>query len=167
MPIRSPRRLYLTNIVRHDNDDDKTLIDKTLGIALVETTRPVIVRMKEGIGDFLGFVPLAWNDPIFDGVFGGIGLNQGAKYRRVLGGFKDASYQCIAETDFSITETFKDTDNLTTSIVSTFKTFNIGFPKGHSVNEVVSWLATSTNFDQIAAIRSPSGYRHDLYTPIP
>jgi predicted RNA-binding protein with TRAM domain len=148
-----------------DLDDDPEVIDKLPGSTLPQTTKPVIVRMKEGIGDFLGFTPLAWNDPIFDGVFGGNGLNQGAKYRKVLGGYKDASYQCIAETDFTITETFKDGDGLTTSVQSSFKTFNIGFPKGHSVNEVISWLATSVNFGQIAAIRGPSGYRQDLYTP--
>lgn len=165
MPVRSPRRLYRTNLITVDQDDIPDVIDKLPGDATPQTRRPIIIKMKEGIGDFLGFTPLAWNNPIFSGVFAGNGLNQGASYRKLLGGYRDASYTLIAETQFTITEKFIDNSGTFTTLESQFNTVSIGFPKGHSVNEVIRWLGTSTAFGQIAAIRTPAGHRIDLYTP--
>jgi hypothetical protein len=165
MPVRSPRRFYLINNVTVDLDDDPDVIDKLPGDTLPQTTRPIIAKIKQGIGDFLGLEPLAWNDPIFTGTFGGEGLNQGATYRRVLGGFRDASYTLIAETQFNIEETFFDPNGIIVTESNLFRTVSIGFPKGHSVSEIIAWLATSDNFDQIAALRTPAGRRIDLFSP--
>jgi hypothetical protein len=165
MPVRSPRRLYKINLITVDQDDIPDVIDKLPGDATPQTTRPVIIKMKEGIGNLLGFTPLAWNDPIFDGVFIGQGLNQGAKYRKVLGGFRDASYTLIAETQFTVQEKFINSSGSFTTLNTKFNTVSIGMPKGHSVNEVIKWLGTSSAFAQIAAIRTPAGRRIDLYTP--
>lgn len=169
MPIRSPRRFYKVDLIKRDNDDDPDVIDKLPGDTLPQTTTSIVVKMKEGIGDYFGLTPAAWNDPIFSGIFGGNGLNTGAKYRRNVGGFRDASYTLIADGLFSIEEKYYE-DNLLgkpTLITETkdFKTMSIGFPIGHSVNEVIAWLATLDNFDTILALRTPAGKRHDLYSP--
>jgi hypothetical protein len=166
MPVRSPRRLYRTNLITVDQDDIPDVIDKLPGDTTPQTTRPIIIKMKEGIGDLLGFKPLAWNDPIFDGIFKGTGLNKGAKYRKLLGGYRDASYTLIAETQFTVKEKFINSSGSFTTLNTKFNTVSIGFPKGHSVNEVIKWLGTSTAFDQIAALRTPAGHRIDLYTPV-
>lgn len=170
MPVRSPRRFYKVDLIKADQDDDPDVIDKLPGDTLPQTTRSIIVKMKEGIGKYLGLIPAAYNDPIFDGIFAGDGLNQGAKYRKNIGGYRDASYTLISETLFSIEEKFYDKALLTGDTVletrtTNFKTVSIGFPKGHSVNEVITWLATLENFDNILAVRTPSGKRHDLFLP--
>ena len=53
MPIRSPRRLYLVNEITVDLDDDPAVIDKSPSDTTPQTNRPIIVKMKEAIGDFL------------------------------------------------------------------------------------------------------------------
>ena len=167
MPIRSPRRLYLINEIEVDVDDDPDNIDKAPGDTLPQTTRPIIAKIKEAIGDYLGLEPLAYNDPIFTGVFGGNGLNTGATYRKVIGGFHDASYTLVAETNFSIVERFYNTEGEYTTETNNFKTMSIGFPKGHSVTEVIAWLETTTKLSDIRSIITPAGHKVDLFVPAP
>lgn len=169
MPVRSPRRFYKINLITKDNDDLPDVIDKLPGDTTPQTRTAIVVKMKEGIGDYFGLKPVPWNDPIFDGVFKGDGLNKGAKFRKNIGGYKDASYTLISETLFNIQEKYYDKDLLGKDVLETpktdFKTISIGFPVGHSVNEVITWLATLDNFDNILAVRTPAGKRHDLYNP--
>jgi hypothetical protein len=171
MPIRSPRRFYKVNVslIKRDNDDAPDVVDKLPGDTTPQTTRAIVVKMKEGIGDYFGLTPAAWDDPIFNGVFKGNGLNKGANFRRNIGGYKDAAYTLIANELFSIKEKYYDKDLLGKPVLETpttkFKTITIGFPVGHSVNEVIKWLATLDNFDTVLALRTPAGKRHDLYKP--
>lgn len=158
MPVRSPRKLYLISQITVNLDDDSDATDPPGG-----TVRPVIAKIKEGIGDFLGLTALAWNDPIFTGTFGGSGLNQGAAFRRNLGGFRVASYTLISSSFFTIGERYYNEETgLLVVANKQFKSVSIGFPKGHSVNEIISWLAQTANFNQIAAIRTPAGRRIDI-----
>lgn len=159
MPIRSPRRLYQIPSITVNLDDDPNATDTPGG-----TVRPIVVKMKESVGDYFGLTPLNWDDVILSGVFGGSGLNQGANYRKTLGGFKDASYTLISETFFSITEKYYEGTVIQTP-TTLFKTITIGFPKGHSVYEVINWLGGLQNFSNVMAIRTPNGQRHDLFNP--
>jgi hypothetical protein len=164
MPIRSPRRFYKIDLIKRDVDDIPDVIDKLPGDTTPQTTKSIVVKMKEGIGDYFNLVPAAWNDPIFDGVFLGGGLNAGASFRKNVGGFKAGSYTLISETLFSIQEKYYE-GNVIQTPTTLFKTISIGFPTGHSVHEVINWLATLTNFNNVAAIRTPAGQRHDLFSP--
>lgn len=164
MPVRSPRRFYKINLIKRDNNDDPDVIDKLPGDTTPQTTTAIVVKMKEGIGQYFGLTPAAWNDPIFNGVFQGNGLNKGAEFRKNIGGYKNASYTLISETYFQIKEKYYEGELIVTP-TTRFKTVSIGFPVGHSVNEVVKWLATLQNFDNILALRTPAGKRHDLFTP--
>lgn len=167
MPIRSPRRLYLINEITVDVDDDPNVIDKSPGDTTTQTTKPIIAKIKESIGNYLGIEPLAYNDPIFTGVFGGEGLNKNATYRRVLGGFRDASYTLVAETNFEIVEQFYNNQGEYTTETNNFKTMSIGFPKGHSVTEVIAWLETTDRLSDIRSIITPAGHKVDLFVPAP
>jgi hypothetical protein len=159
MPVRGRRRLYLINTITVNVDDNPNATDGPGG-----TIRPIVVKMKKAVGDYFGLEPLLFNDPIFSGTFGGEGLNQGAEYRRRLGGFKDAAYKLIAETSFDLTEQIFAPDGSSTNENRSYRTLSIGFPKGHSVTEVIDWLASLTNFDQINSVVSPAGYKTDLYS---
>lgn len=164
MPIRSPRRLYEITEMQVNLDDDPDNVD----IAPLETVgglqRNVFVKMKEGIGDYLGMIPVPYNDPRLTGVFAGNGLNLGATYRRRLGGFRVASYTLIAKTTFVISERYFDSVQNTVVIANKeFKTMSIGFPKGHSVSEFIDFIVNRDNVDKIQAIRSPNGALTDLY----
>lgn len=164
MPIRSPRRLYLISKMTRDVDDDPNVIDKLPGGSTTETTRPVIAKIKESIGDWLGFSPLAYDDPLFTATFGGSGLNQGAVYRKRFGGFKDASYILVAKTNFLIKEKFYDDSGVYQEETNSFKTMSIGFPKGHSVTEVINWLELSEKLNNIRRVITPAGVSVDLFT---
>jgi hypothetical protein len=159
MPVRGRRRLYLIDAITANLDDNPGATDTPGG-----TTRPIIIRMKKAVGDYFGLEPLLFNDPLFTGTFGGEGLNQGATFRRRLGGFKDAVYKLIAETSFDLTEQIFEADGSSTTENRSYRTLSIGFPKGHSVTEVIDWLASLNNFDQINSIVSPAGYKTDLYS---
>jgi hypothetical protein len=169
MPIRSPRRLYLINLIQVNNDDDPDVIDRLPGSALVETKRSIVVKMKQGIGEYLGLTPMNWNDPQLRGVFQGIGLNQGQSYARRVGGFKTLSYTLIPEELFEIEERFYDNNLLGNPVLETrtsnFKSMTIGFPKGPTVDSIRTWLSTCENFDNIKGFRSPNGAYTDLYSP--
>ena len=160
-PIRSPRRLYEIEEITVNFDDVPDAIDPPGG-----TVRNIFVKMKEAIGEYLGLEPIGYNDPRLIGTFGGNGLNTGSLYRRNIGGFRVASYTLIAESKFSLTEKFFNKSNdVYTEEVNQFKTMSIGFPKGHTVHEVVTWLGGLNNFSQIRALRTPAGRTVDLYDP--
>lgn len=159
MPVRSPRRLYLLDEITVNLDDDPNAVDSPGG-----TTRPIIAKIKEGIGDYLGLTALEYNDPIFTGVFGGNGSNAGSSFRRNLGGFKVASYKLIAESFFTINEEYYNDDNEFIATTSNFKSISIGMPKGHSVTEVIAWLQTTTRMSEIQSLVTPAGHKVDLFT---
>jgi hypothetical protein len=163
MPIRSPRRFYKIDLIKRDNDDIPDVIDKLPDDTTPQTTTSIIVKMKQGIGDYFGLTPANFDDPIFDGVFGGSGLNKGAFFRKNIGGFKGGSYTLISETLFSIQEKYYE-GNVIQTPTTLFKTISIGFPTGHSVHEVIKWLSTLTNFKNVAALRTPAGQKHDLFS---
>ncbi|MGL5936664.1 MAG: hypothetical protein ACRCZI_13705 [Cetobacterium sp.] len=153
--------MYLFSTITVNLDDDDDAIDPATG----GTTRPIIVRMKQAIGDYFELTPLAFNDPLFTGVFGGNGTNTGAEFRRRLGGFKDAAYTLIAESTFDLTERVRQADGSVSNENRSYRSMTIGFPKGHSVTEVIDWLASTSRIDEIQALISPDGYRTDMFTP--
>lgn len=164
MPIKSPRRIYRITQIK-TNLDDVVGIDPAPSKTVDGTTRDIYVKMKEGIGNYLGLTPLAYTDPIFTGVFQGDGLNKGATFRRNIGGFRQGSYTLIAKNTFTIGETIPNNAGGVSIVSKNFRTITIGFPKGHSVNEIIKWLATTTKLPEIRAIRSPSGHQTDIFVP--
>lgn len=161
MPIRSPRRLYEIEEIVKNLDDVPDAVDPPNG-----TVSSIFIKMKEAIGEYLGLEPIAYGDPRMVGEFGGEGLNKGSLYRRNLGGFRVASYTLIAKTFFVVNEQYYDSVNKNlVQAQGKFRTMSIGFPKGHSVHEVVTFLGGANNFSNIAALRTPAGRRIDLYDP--
>ena len=166
MPIRSPRVLVEIETIKTNLDDNPDAIDTAPDQTVDGLVRSIFVKMKKGIANYLGFEPMAWNDPRLLGVFGGHGLNAGAEYQRQLGGFRVASYKLIAKSVFQIEEEYYDEDlKIYTVITNPFRTMNIGLPKGHSVHEFITTLSGSNNFDEIAAIVTPAGRKIDIYEP--
>lgn len=161
-PIRSPRKIYrVTGITA--NVDNAPGIDNLPGGTDVDTTKPIFVKMKKSVGDWLGLTPLASNDPIFTGTFKGEGLNKGTTFRRKIGGFKSGSYTLIASTVFTVNEIVVNPDTgAVTTPTKKVKTISIGFPAGHSVSEVIAFISSTTRAGEITAIRGPSGARTDL-----
>lgn len=147
MPIRSPRQLYRLNTIK-------------VGEAANGTGgSPIIVKMKESIGDWLGMQPLAYNDSALTGTFGTGGTNAGYKYRRRLGGFRHGSYTLVAKTTFRINELIRQDDGTYDVDDKNFRTISIGFPAGHSVHEFITWLATTNRINEVSAIITPRGAR--------
>ena len=166
MPIRSPRVLVEIETITTNLDDNPDAIDTAPDQTVDGTVRNIFVKMKKGIAEYLGFEPVPWNDPRLTGVFGGHGLNQGAEYRRNLGGFRVASYKLISKTVFQIEEEYYDRDTeVYTTTTNPFRTMSIGLPTGHSVHEFITTIAGSNNFDEIAAIVTPAGRKIDIYEP--
>ncbi|MEL6494096.1 MAG: hypothetical protein AAFQ41_03105 [Cyanobacteria bacterium J06623_7] len=166
MPIRSPRILVEIETITRNLDDDPTVIDEAPGQTENGLKTNLFVKMKKGIAEYLGFEPMAWNDPRLLGVFGGHGTNLGAQYTRRLGGFRVASYTLISKSVFNIREEFYDADTgLFVDQTSPFRTMSIGLPTGHSVHEFITTLSGANNFEQIAAIRTPAGRKIDIYEP--
>lgn len=163
MPVRGKRRLYLIGDIEVNLDDNPDAIDTAPDQTVNGTTRPIIAKIKEPIGDYFGLTPLDYDNPIFTGIFEGEGLNRGSSFRRRLGGFRDASYTLIAEDNFQISERVDDGSGAITIVESLFKSVSIGLPKGHSVVEVLDWIGSFDNFDNIRALRTPKGHEIDLY----
>lgn len=165
MPIRSPRRLYLLEgIVQRNLDDNPEAIDTAPGQTVEGTVEDVVIKMKQAIGDYFGLEPIASNDPIMTGTFGGHGLNQGAQYYRNIGGFRVASYTLVAKSQFELQEEYYDPDTkLYLNVTSKFRTMSIGFPKGHSVHEIMFWLNSLTNNTEISHVITPAGKKHGYY----
>lgn len=156
-PIRSPRKIYKIVLIQENVDDLSTGIDNLPSGNETDTTRAVFVKMKKAVGDWLGLTPVASDDPAFTGVFGPGGLNAGATYRKRLGGFRHGSYTLIAETVFTVSEIIiSDTGDVSTPSKK-LKSISIGFPKGHSVTEVLAFIKTTSRASEISAIRGPSG----------
>lgn len=161
-PIRSPRKIYrVTGMTSNVNNAPG--IDNLPGGTDVDTTKPLYVKMKKSVGDWLGLTPIASNDPIFTGTFAGEGLNKGTTYRKKIGGFKSGSYTLIAATIFTVNEVVVNSETgAITTPQKKVKTISIGFPTGHSVNEFIAWISSTTRASEITAIRGPSGARTDL-----
>jgi hypothetical protein len=167
-PVRSPRALYKVDLITRHLDDNKDAIDTAPAQTVQGTKLAIVVKMKEAIGNFLGLTPVAWNDPIFTGTFPNAGgnppaggaqtgtTNSGSRYRKNLGGFREASYTLIAKTKFVIPEIVLG-ENGYSVVNSEYVSVSIGFPKGHSVTEVLNFLFTTSVFNQIRAIRTPEG----------
>lgn len=161
-PIRSPRKIYrVTGMTSNVNNAPG--IDNLPGGTDVDTTKPLYVKMKKSVGDWLGLTPIASNDPIFTGIFAGEGLNKGTTYRKKIGGFKSGSYTLIAATIFTVNEIVVNSETgAVTTPTKKVRTISIGFPTGHSVNEFIAWISSTTRASEITAIRAPSGARTDL-----
>jgi hypothetical protein len=158
MPVRSPRQIYKITSIQY-NVDEAPGTDAAPAQTEAGQKRPIYVLMKESIGDYLGLTPLAWNAAELTGTFAGSGLNQGAKYRKRVGGYRDGSYTLVAKTTFTIKEIVKGDNGSYTTRDKNFKSISIGFPKGHSVHEVLDFLATTTKFAQVRAVITPQGRR--------
>lgn len=128
-----------------------------------ETTTevPIIVKMKRGIATYLNLEEIPLDDPLFLGTFAS-GVNEGKKFIKRIGGFRFASYTFIAKSKFSITEQYFDDSNEFVEENNDFKSFSIGFPKGHTVNEMFDWIKTWSNINQVRRIRTPSGISYPV-----
>lgn len=163
MPIRSPRALYEIAAIGQNLDDNPDAIDE----APIETEGGTVIEIyaliKKAIGDYFGLVPLPWNDPRLTGIFNEGGTNAGARYRRRIGGYRVASYTFVAKSQFLISEEYysKDTGEYILE-TNPFKSMSIGLPKGHSVNEVLTWVLQWENIDNIAGMITPAGRRIDM-----
>jgi hypothetical protein len=165
MPVRSPRFVYKITTITANVDDNVAAIDPTTG----GTTKPIYVKLKKAIGDWMGLTPLPYNSPDWTGTFaaGQTGaLNTGKTYRKRLGGFRYQSFALVATTQFTIPEIVKDTNTGVYSTVnSKFKEISIGFPVGVSVSEFITWLGTTGIASQVALVRTPSGVSHPISLP--
>lgn len=145
MPIRGSRKLYKIPAIQ-------------VGESAAGTGgRPIVVKIKEPIADFLGLTPMAWNDPELVGTFGGSGSNVGYKYIKRVGGFRYNSFTVVANTQFQIAELVRGTNGTYTAVNKNFKSFSIGFPKGVSVHEFVAWLGGNSILNEVSHIITPSG----------
>lgn len=150
--VRSPRRLYLI---------DEITIKNSAGTG----TRPCVAKLKQAVAEFLGMTALEYNDAIFDGVFAGDGTNVGAKFRKKIGGFRDAAYTLIAVENFEIEEIVYNKDTKTiTRPTTNFRSLTIGLPIGHTVNEVVDWIGTTSAIDEIGYLVTPAGHKIAINT---
>lgn len=165
-PIRSPRAKYKIELIKVHLDDDSDAIDLAPTDTVNGTKRDIVVLMKEAIGDFLGLTAMAWNDPLNFGIFRtnpnqAGATNAGAAFTRRVGGFKQGSYTFEAKERYTISEIVKNDNGFTRSNAN-FRTFTIGFPRGHSLNEIARWFATTQGFNQTRAIITPNGARFPL-----
>ena len=166
-PIRGSRKVYKIDLIKTNVDDDPAIIDNLPAGTEVSTTRSIFVKIKLPIAEWLGLTPLAYDDPLFTGTFVGNGLNNGAKFRKRIGGFREASYTLIADTFFQVNEQVVDLETGTvTRPLKNLKTMTIGFPRGHSVTEVIAFIASTGKLGEVRAIRSPSGIATDVSTVI-
>lgn len=157
-PIRSSRAVYKIEYILANKDDTVGIIDRTPAATAPETTKIIYVKMKVAIAEWLGLKPLAYDAPEFTGTFQGNGLNKGLQFRRRIGGFRQASYTLIAETFFEVNEQVVNLETgQVTRPLKRLKTMSIGFPKGHSVTEIVNFLASTGKLADIKGVRSPSG----------
>ena len=164
MPIRSPRRVYKIEQIRVNLDDDPDNIDSAPDQTILGQSVFIYAKIKEGIGNWLGLTPLDYDAEEYRGVFGGNGLNAGSLYRRRIGGFRVASYRLVAKTTFNIEERYYEGDSKTPTVAfKQFKTMSIGFPKGHSVWEVVNFLGTTGRIKDILRVIPPAGHAVDLF----
>lgn len=165
-PIRSPRAKYKIELIKVNLDDNDDAIDTAPTQTVAGTRRDIVVLMKESIGDYLGLTPMPWNDPLNFGIFKSPpdqagATNAGAAYLRRVGGFRQGSYKFVAKERYTISEIVAN-DNGFTRTNANFRTFSIGFPRGHSMNEIVRWFATTSAFNATRAIISPNGARFAL-----
>jgi hypothetical protein len=122
--------------------------------------------MKRGVAEFFGLTPMLVTDPAFNGVFPNVNgnLNALAKYRKHVGGRGDASYTFVSAGSLDIKEYFYNAENVQDTEIRTVKSFSQGFPRGHSMNEIIAWLATlePATRDKLRSIISPAGTKTDL-----
>lgn len=167
MPVRSPRYVYQVNIsVNQDDDPDAIDSPDDAGDGDNVSSRNIFVKMKKSIGDWLGLTPLAYDDPIWTGIFNENqtgATNKGYSYRRRLGGFRVGSYTLIAETKFEIPELVRQDDGSYETVTTDFKSISIGFPVGHTVHEFITWLGTTERISEVAIIRTPAGNGIAIY----
>jgi hypothetical protein len=129
-------------------------------------TTPILVKMKRGVAEFFGETIITTNDAMFTGVFPTINdnLNSGATFRKHLGGRGDASYIFVSAGTLDIKEYYFNDANALVNTTRTLKSFSQGFPRGHSVSELVTWLASkpASVHEKIRAIISPTGKKTDI-----
>lgn len=162
MPIRSPRQVYKIEAITVNIDEDQEGPDVGPAGTVSGQKRPIVAKIKESIAEYLGLSPIEFDDPIWTGTFQAGGYNVGAKFRKNLGGFREASYTLVAHNSFSIKERIKQENGSYSIRTKEFKTISIGFPRGHTVTEIVAWLKTLNNFSKVAAVVTPQGRRVPL-----
>ncbi len=145
MPVRGSRKLYKIPEIQ---------VGETAGGT---GGRPVVVKMKEPIADFLNLTPMAYNDPELIGTFGGSGSNAGYKYIKRVGGFRYNSFKIVANTQFLISEIVKRADGTYGVESNNFRSISIGFPRGVSVREFVYWLGSTGIAGEVSHVVTPSG----------
>jgi len=120
------------------------------------TEEPIVAKIKKSHADLFGLTPIAADDAIWTGTFGGSGSNAGKTYLRKLGGFRERPFTFVAKDKFSLTVNAASGEGTTTE---EFKSITIGLPKGATALEVKNWLDTLAVRTQVAAIITPNGYR--------
>ena len=84
-------------------------------------------------------------------------------HRKRIGGFRVASYTLLATTQFDITEYIKKDDGSYGTATKKFRSISIGLPRGHSVNEFITFLVAAGKTANIRGIRTPSGRTIPVY----
>jgi len=156
-PIRSYRLLYKIEGITYTIPEPPDAIPDLPGTTPGRITKPVYCLMKRSVGDWLGLVHVPWDADELTGTFAGSGGNAGSKYRKRLGGFRVAAYTLVAVDRFTVNEYVPQEDGSILVVPGKFRSLSIGFPKGHSVNEFVEFMKTTTRIPEIALIRTPAG----------
>lgn len=145
MPIKGARKLY-------------KIPEITVGENAAGTGgRAIIAKIKEPVAELLGLTEIPYNDPDLIGTFSGTGPNAGFKYRKRLGGYRQASFKIVAKTEFEVLEQIRDESGDTILSEKKYKSISIGFPKGVSVREFVNWIGSKAIVSQVSYIVTPSG----------
>lgn len=165
MPVRSPRYVYKISLIQVNIDEDAANTDDAPAETEAGEKRPIYVKMKKSIGDFLGLTPLPYTSTEWTGTFQAGQTdagNTGSKYRKRLGGFRVASYTIIAKTQFTLTEYVRQQNGTYIAQQKIFKSLSIGFPTGHSVTEFIAFLTSTGVVEQVAQVRTPAGYSYHI-----
>lgn len=127
-----------------------------------ETTQPIVVKMKRGIATWLGLEEIKTDDPLLVGTFASGQHLKGRKFIRRIGGFRFASFTFIGKKKLKIKEQFYEADGDLKEEDKELKSFDIGFPKGVTVNEVFDWVKTWSKVSEIRRVRTPAGASYPI-----
>lgn len=145
MPVKGSRKLYKIPQIQVGAAADGT------------GGRPIIARIKEPIGNFLGLTAMPYNDPEFIGTFAGTGPNSGYKYIKRLGGFRYKSFTIVSKRRFIINEVRFDPLGVAIILPKLYASLSIGFPAGVTVRQFLNFLASTSILGQVDYVVTPSG----------
>lgn len=155
--IRSYRLLYKIEGMTSNSPNPGDGVPNLPGVVDPPIQKPIYCLLKRSVGDWLGLVQVDWDDPMLTGTFGGNGGNKGSKYRKRVGGFRVAAYTLVAVNRFTVNEYVPQPNGDVIVVPGRFRSLSVGFPKGHSVNEFITFLKTTSRIAEIAQIRTPNG----------